>query len=216
MRSFNILDLLALLTALQWTVALVILALAFGTPLALGLALLRTGKTKVLRILSSSFIQVIQGIPLLGLLMFFYFGIPVFLGYDIPAMVAVGVAYAIYTAAFLGDIWRGGIQAIKHAQWEAAACLGISKWHQFRYVIAPQAFRIALPATVGFLVQLVKNTSLASIVGFVELARAGQIVSAGTFQPLLVYSIVAVIYFAVCFPLTAWSRKLEVQYNGAR
>lgn len=216
MRSFNILDLLALLTALQWTVALVILALAFGTPLALGLALLRTGKTKVLRILSSSFIQIIQGIPLLGLLMFFYFGIPVFLGYDIPAMVAVGVAYAIYTAAFLGDIWRGGIQAIKHAQWEAAACLGISKWHQFRYVIAPQAFRIALPATVGFLVQLVKNTSLASIVGFVELARAGQIVSAGTFQPLLVYSIVAVIYFAVCFPLTAWSRKLEVQYNGAR
>lgn len=216
MRSFNILDLLALLTALQWTVALVILALAFGTPLALGLALLRTGKTTVLRILSSSFIQIIQGIPLLGLLMFFYFGIPVFLGYDIPAMVAVGVAYAIYTAAFLGDIWRGGIQAIKHAQWEAAACLGISKWHQFRYVIAPQAFRIALPATVGFLVQLVKNTSLASIVGFVELARAGQIVSAGTFQPLLVYSIVAVIYFAVCFPLTAWSRKLEVQYNGAR
>ena len=216
MRSFNILDLLALLTALQWTVALVILALAFGTPLALGLALLRTGKTTVLRILSSSFIQIIQGIPLLGLLMFFYFGIPVFLGYDIPAMVAVGVAYAIYTAAFLGDIWRGGIQAIKHAQWEAAACLGISKWHQFRYVIAPQAFRIALPATVVFLVQLVKNTSLASIVGFVELARAGQIVSAGTFQPLLVYSIVAVIYFAVCFPLTAWSRKLEVQYNGAR
>lgn len=216
MRSFNILDLFALLTALQWTVALVILALAFGTPLALGLALLRTGKTTVLRILSSSFIQIIQGIPLLGLLMFFYFGIPVFLGYDIPAMVAVGVAYAIYTAAFLGDIWRGGIQAIKHAQWEAAACLGISKWHQFRYVIAPQAFRIALPATVGFLVQLVKNTSLASIVGFVELARAGQIVSAGTFQPLLVYSIVAVIYFAVCFPLTTWSRKLEVQYNGAR
>ncbi|MFK4826005.1 amino acid ABC transporter permease [Paenochrobactrum sp. BZR 588] len=216
MRSFNILDLFALLTALQWTVALVILALAFGTPLALGLALLRTGKTTVLRILASCLIQIIQGIPLLGLLMFFYFGIPVFLGYDIPAMVAVGVAYAIYTAAFLGDIWRGGIQAIKHAQWEAAACLGISKWHQFRYVIAPQAFRIALPATVGFLVQLVKNTSLASIVGFVELARAGQIVSAGTFQPLLVYSIVAVIYFAVCFPLTAWSRKLEVQYNGAR
>lgn len=148
--------------------------------------------------------------------MFFYFGIPVFLGYDIPAMAAVGVAYAVYTAAFLGDIWRGGIQAIKHAQWEAAACLGISKWQQFRYVIAPQAFRIALPASVGFLVQLVKNTSLASVVGFVELARAGQIISAGTFQPLLVYSIVAVIYFAACFPLTMWSRKLEVQHNGAR
>lgn len=216
MRSFNLLDLMALFTALQWTIALVILALALGLPLALALALMRSGKAVIPRIIASCVIQVIQGIPLLGLLMFFYFGIPVFLGYDIPAMAAVGVAYAIYTAAFLGDIWRGGIQAIKHAQWEAAACLGITKWQQFRYVIAPQAFRIALPATVGFLVQLIKNTSLASIVGFVELARAGQIVSAGTFQPLLVYSIVAVIYFAVCFPLTTWSRKLEVQYNGAR
>lgn len=216
MRSFNLLDLMALFTALQWTIALVILALALGVPLALALALMRSGKAVIPRILSAFTIQIIQGIPLLGLLMFFYFGIPVFLGYDIPAMAAVGIAYAIYTAAFLGDIWRGGIQAIKHAQWEAAACLGITKWQQFRYVIAPQAFRIALPATVGFLVQLIKNTSLASIVGFVELARAGQIVSAGTFQPLLVYSIVAVIYFAVCFPLTTWSRKLEVQYNGAR
>lgn len=216
MRSFNLLDLFALLTALQWTIALVILALALGASLALILALARSGRAKIPLIISSCFIQIIQGIPLLGLLMFFYFGIPVFLGYDIPAMAAVGVAYAVYTAAFLGDIWRGGIQAIKHAQWEAAACLGISKWQQFRYVIAPQAFRIALPASVGFLVQLVKNTSLASVVGFVELARAGQIISAGTFQPLLVYSIVAVIYFAACFPLTMWSRKLEVQHNGAR
>lgn len=215
MRSFNLQDLLALLEALKWTVALVAVALALGGPLALGLSLMRTGKASVPRLVSTAFLEIVQGIPLLGLLMFFYFGIPVFLGFDLPALAAVGFAYAIYTAAFLGDIWRGGIQAIKHAQWEAAACLGITRWQQFRYVIAPQAFRIALPATVGFLVQLIKNTSLASVVGFVELARAGQIASAGTFQPLLIYSVVATIYFAICFPLTSWSRKLEARLNGA-
>ena len=110
------------------------------------------------------------------------------------------MAFIIYAAAFLGQIWHGGIQAVKHEQWEAAACLGLSKWHQFRHVIAPQALRLSLPPTVGFLVQLIKGTSLASVVGFVELARAGQIASAATFQPLLVYSCVALLYFAACLP----------------
>lgn len=140
----------------------------------------------------------------------------VFLGVEVPALVAVGVAFTAYTAVFLGEIWRGGIQAVKQTQWEAAACLGLTRWQQFRYVIAPQAFRMALPPTVGFLVQLIKNTSLASVVGFVELARAGQMASAATFQPLLVYSVVAAIYFALCLPLTVWSRKLEARLNGAR
>lgn len=216
MRTFNLNDFLALIEALKWTFALVALALAFGGPLALALALMRSGRAAVPRWIATAFIEIVQGMPILGLLMFFYFGMPVFLGINVPAIMAVGIAFAIYTAAFLGEIWRGGIQAIKHAQWEAAACLGITKWQQFRYVIAPQAFRIALPSTVGFLVQLIKNTSLASVVGFVELARAGQIASAGTFQPLLIYSVVAAIYFTICFPLTSWSRKLEARLNGAR
>ena len=148
--------------------------------------------------------------------MFFYFGMPVFLGVEVPAIAAVSVAFIIYAAAFLGQIWHGGIQAVKHEQWEAAACLGLSKWHQFRHVIAPQALRLSLPPTVGFLVQLIKGTSLASVVGFVELARAGQIASAATFQPLLVYSCVALLYFAACLPLTMWARNLEDRLHGAR
>ncbi|PRD45663.1 amino acid ABC transporter permease [Phyllobacterium phragmitis] len=216
MRSFTVSDFLTIVTALKWTFLLVGIALACGGPLALLLALMRSGTARLPRWLATGFLELVQGMPLLGLLMFFYFGMPVFLGINVPAIVAVGIAYTVYTAAFLGEIWRGGIQAIKHTQWEAAACLGITRWQQFRYVIAPQAFRIALPATVGFLVQLIKNTSLASVVGFVELARAGQIVNAGTFRPLLVYSIVAAIYFVICFPLTTWSRTLEARFNGAR
>jgi len=216
MRTFNEADLLSLFSALRWTVVLVALALACGGPLALMLALIRSSRIAPLRWLAAGILQLVQGVPLLGLLMFFYFGMPVFLGVEVPALVAVGVAFTAYTAVFLGEIWRGGIQAVKQTQWEAAACLGLTRWQQFRYVIAPQAFRMALPPTVGFLVQLIKNTSLASVVGFVELARAGQMASAATFQPLLVYSVVATIYFALCLPLTVWSRKLEARLNGAR
>ncbi|NDV86583.1 ABC transporter permease subunit [Aurantimonas aggregata] len=216
MRSFSTIDIMAFATALQYTLLLVVLALAFGSPLALLLALLRTTKAALPRWLTALFLQLVQGIPLLALLMFFYFGLPVFLGVQIAPLVAVTVAFTIYTAVFLGEIWRGGIEAIKQTQWEAAACLGISRWQQFRYVIAPQAMKIALPATVGFLVQLIKGTSLAAVVGFIELTRAGQLASAATFQPLLIYSVVAAIYFAICFPLTLWSRTLEARLNGAR
>jgi polar amino acid transport system permease protein len=216
MRSFSLIDLVSLVYALQWTVLLVLLALAFGAPLALLLATARTSRLAALRWLAASVIQLIQGVPLLGLLFFFYFGMPVFLDLQVPALVAVGVAYTLYTAGFLGDIWRGGIQAVKPAQWEAGACLGLSAWQQFRHIIGPQALRLSLPPTVGFLVQLIKGTSLASIVGFVELARAGQVASAATFQPLLTYSVVAAIYFALCLPLTLWSRSLEARLNGAR
>ncbi|MGF7053613.1 polar amino acid transport system permease protein [Bosea sp. OAE752] len=216
MRSFGYIDLLSFVHALQWTVLLVIVALAFGGPLALLLATTRTSRLAPLRWLAAGLIQLIQGVPLLGLLFFFYFGMPVFLGIEVPALVAVGIAYTLYTAGFLGDIWRGGIEAVKPAQWEAGACLGLTSWQQFRHIIGPQALRLSLPPTVGFLVQLIKGTSLASIVGFVELARAGQVVSAATFQPLLAYGIVAAIYFALCLPLTLWSRTLEARLNGAR
>jgi polar amino acid transport system permease protein len=216
MRSFALVDLVSLVAAVQWTVLLVVLALAFGAPLGLALATARISRHAPLCWSAAAVIQLIQGVPLLGLLFFFYFGMPVFLGVQVPALVAVTVAYTLYTAGFLGDIWRGALQAVKQAQWEAGACLGLSLWQQFRHIIGPQALRMSLPPTVGFLVQLIKGTSLASIVGFVELARAGQVTSAATFQPLLTYSVVAAIYFALCLPLTLWSRSLEARLDGAR
>ena len=99
-------------------------------------------------------------------------------------------AFTMYAAAFLGEIWRGAIEAIPRQQWEAAAALPLSPAAQLRHVILPQAFRIAIPPTVGFLVQLIKGTSIASIIGFVELTRAGQLIVNVTFQPMIVYPIV--------------------------
>lgn len=216
MRSFGTIDLLSFATAFQYTVLLVVMALLFGTPLALGFATMRISRVAPVRWFAALVLQVMQGVPLLALLMFVFFGLPVFLGISMPPLIAVVIAYTIYTAVFLGEIWRGGIEAIKRTQWEAGASLGLSKLEQFRYVIGPQAFRIALPASVGFLVQLIKGTSLAAIVGFVELTRAGQLSAAATLEPLLIYSIIAAMYFAICFPLTLWSRKLEVRLHGSR
>lgn len=216
MRSFGVTDILLILSGLKWTVAIALLALLFGAPLALFIALMRASGNYLLNAISAAFIQTVQGIPLLGLLMFFYFGLPNIVGMTVPSLIAILITFMIYTAAFLGEIWRGAIQAVKPTQWEAAACLGLSRMHQFTHVIAPQAFRISLPPTVNFLVQLIKNTSLASIVGFVELARSGAIASAATFQPLVVYSLVAILYFCTCFPLAYWATRLEGKLYAIR
>ena len=114
------------------------------------------------------------------------------------------------------EIWRGSLQSVPRTQWEASASLGLSYVQRLRYVIMPQALRISIPPTVGFIVQLFKNTSLASVIGFVELTRAGQIINAATFSPLPVYLTVAAIYFVICFSLLAASRRLERRLRAAR
>jgi polar amino acid transport system permease protein len=209
MRSFSLIDFVSLVEALRWTVALVVLALGFGVPLALGLAMGRISRFAGLRWTMAACIQIIQSVPLLGLLFFFYFGMPMFLGIQVPAIIAVTVAYTLYTAAFLGEIWRGGLEAVKQAQWEAGACLGLSAWQQFRHIIAPQALRLSLPPTVGFLVQLIKGTSLASIIGFVELTRAAQVINNAVFRPFTIFALVALVYYLICRPLSAYSKRVE-------
>ena len=131
------------------------------------------------------------------------------LGVSIEAWVAVAIAFTLHASAFLGEIWRGGIQAIPKGQTEAANALGLHYVSRMKDVVLPQAFKVSLPATVGFLVQLIKGTSLAAIVGFIELARAGQIVSNQTYRPLLVFGIVGAIYFIICWPLSLYGARLE-------
>ena len=130
-----------------------------------------------------------------------YFGLGI-LGYKLIPLVAAGISLTLYAAAFLGEIWRGCIEAVPRTQWEASDCLGLNRFQQYAYVVLPQAVRIAIPPTVGFMVQIVKNTSLASVIGFVELSRAGQIVNNSTFEPFAIFSVVAAIYFALCYPLS--------------
>jgi len=204
-----------LMMAAQWTVLLSLLAFAGGALVGLPIALMRVSPSHTLRIVAGGYIQLIQGTPLLILLFLTYFGLGI-LGYKLAPLVAAGLALTLYAAAFLGEIWRGCIEAVPRTQWEASDCLGLNRFQQYAYVILPQAFRMAIPPTVGFMVQIVKNTSLASVVGFVELARAGQIVNNSTFEPFIIFCIVAAIYFAMCYPLSLASRFLERRANAGR
>ena len=204
-----------LIMAAQWTVLLSLIAFAGGALVGLPIALMRVSPSHALRIVAGGYIQLIQGTPLLILLFLTYFGLGI-LGYKLAPLVAAGLALTLYAAAFLGEIWRGCIEAAPRTQWEASDCLGLDRFQQYAYVILPQAFRMAIPPTVGFMVQIVKNTSLASVVGFVELARAGQIVNNSTFEPFIIFCIVAAIYFAMCYPLSLASRFLERRANAGR
>ena len=202
-----------LIMAAQWTVLLSLVAFAGGALVGLPIALMRVSPSHSLRIVASGYIQLIQGTPLLILLFLTYFGLGI-LGYKLTPLVAAGLALTLYAAAFLGEIWRGCIEAVPRTQWEASDCLGLDRFQQYAYVILPQAYKMAIPPTVGFMVQIVKNTSLASVVGFVELARAGQIVNNSTFEPFIIFCIVAAIYFAMCYPLSLASRFLERRANA--
>jgi len=187
-----------------------------GGIVGLIVALLRVSPFRLLRLLGTFYVTVVQGVPLLAWLFVFFFGLPILWGVQVSAWIAAMVAFSIYAGAFLGEIWRGCLQAIPRQQWEAGASLGLGFGQQLRYIIVPQAVRIAIPPTVGFLVQLIKNTSLAAVIGFVELTREGQLTNATTFRPFTVYIVVAAIYFAMCFPLTQLSRRLEWRLRAPR
>lgn len=208
MRTFGIQDFWFILQAAQWTVALSLIAFVGGAIGGLAVALARTSDSPALQRIATAFIQVFQGTPLLMQLFLVFFGAPV-LGLEISPWIAAGVALVLNTSAFLGEIWRGSIQAVPRGQWEAAEALGLHFAARMRHVVLPQAWKIALPPTVGYSVQVIKGTSLAAIIGFAEITRAGQIINNATFQPLIVFSVVGAIYFALCWPLSYWAGRIE-------
>lgn len=212
--GLSLLHLQYLLIGALWTIGLSLIAFVGGGVAGGVVALARISPIKAVRWLAIAWIQIIQGTPLLVVLFLSYFGLAIF-GFELPALVAASIAMIIYVSAYLGEIWRGCIESVPRTQWEAAECLALSRAQRMRLVVLPQAVRIATPSTVGFMVQIVKNTSLASIVGFVELVRTGQLINNSIFQPFLVYLIIAVAYFAMCYPLSLWSRRLERRLHFA-
>ena len=204
-----------LLHGFGWTLALAAIALAGGGIAGLSVALARASERPALVRLTAGYIWVFQGTPLLMQLFVAYYGLGL-IGVKLPAWAAVAVGFTLNASAFLGDIWRGAIQAVPRGQGEAARALGLHYTARMRKVILPQAFRIAQPATVGYLVQLIKGTSLAAILSFIELTRAGQIIANQIFRPLLVYAVVGALYFAICWPLSLASARLEARLAVAR
>ncbi|MFS8980246.1 amino acid ABC transporter permease [Cupriavidus necator] len=209
MIEFSLWDIFRnLLLALRWTVGLSLIGFVGGGIVGLLLLVARIARVPGAGRGIALYVQLFQGTPLLMQLFLAYFGLAL-IGIETSALFAAALCLTLYASAYLTEIWRGCVDAIPRGQWEASASLALNLREQLRYVILPQAARIAVAPTVGFMVQVVKGTALASVIGFVEVTKAGQMISNATFQPFLVYSCVALLYFALCFPLSLWSRRLE-------
>jgi polar amino acid transport system permease protein len=213
MIEFTVWDIFRnLLLAARWTVVLSLIAFIGGGLVGLALLVIRLSPAKRTHRWVAGYVQLFQGTPLLMQLFLAYFGIALF-GINTSPWVAAAVALTLYTSAFLAEIWRGCVAAIPKGQWEAAQSLALDFGEQLRHVVLPQATRIAIAPTVGFLVQVIKGTALASVIGFVELTKAGTMITNATFKPFVVYSCVALLYFALCFPISLYAKTLERRFR---
>ncbi|CAN5456187.1 amino acid ABC transporter permease [soil metagenome] len=216
MVDFSLWDIVRnLLLALRWTVALSLIAFVGGGIVGLLLLVARLSKLPGAAHAVALYVQVFQGTPLLMQLFLTYFGLSM-LGVNTSALMAASVCLTLYASAYLTEIWRGCVLSIPRGQWEAAASLAMNFREQLRHIILPQALRIAIGPTVGFLIQIIKGTALASVIGFVEITKAGQMIANATYEPFLVYGCVGLMYFVLCFPLSVWSRRIERQLSPRR
>jgi polar amino acid transport system permease protein len=209
--AFSYKDVLFLLQGALVTIALCVMAFSCGLMVALVVGLIRTARRyPALRRIGGAYVEIFRGTPLLMQIFIAYFGLSI-LGLNLPRFVAVSIPLILYTGAYMGEIVRAGIEAVPRGQWEAGQSLGMRYGQLMRYVVTPMAVRVMIPPSVGFLVQLVKGTSLAYVVGYVELTRAGYIVSQSTFATMLVFTLVGAIYFGINYPLSLASQRLEVR-----
>jgi polar amino acid transport system permease protein len=190
---------------LAYTVATISVGLVIGLVVGLG----RLSKSKLLNIPLIAFIEVFRCTPVLVQIVWFYYALPVLLGVQIPAVVAGIMTLSCYTGAFYAEIFRGGIISIEQGQWDAARALGLGKWHMMRRVILPQAVRRMIPPFVNQSITQLKNTSLVSTIAVPDLLYNGTLITADTYRPLEVYTVVAVIYFVLLFPSTLLAQWYE-------
>ena len=191
-----------------WTIVLSLLGFVGGTVLGLPLAMARAARKRWVSRTASLYVQLVQGIPLPVIMFVVYFGMSIY-GYNVSALVAAGMAMTLYSSAFLGEIWKGCLQSVPKTQWEAGECLALTSYQRFVFVILPQALRIAVPPTVGFMVQIVKNTSYSVVIGFIDLTYSAKVINNSTFNPFVVFTLAALIYFAICFPMSVFARRFE-------
>jgi polar amino acid transport system permease protein len=207
-RALQLGDIVFMLTATLTTIELSLIAITGGLLLGVIVGICRSSTVRGVNILARVYVELFRGIPILLQIFMFYYGLKIF-AIQMPALLSASMAFVFNVAANVGETLRGIILSIPKSQWEAGACLGLPYLAQLRYVILPQVVRAAIPPSIGIMVGLIKDTSLASIIGFVELTRSGALIMAVTMNPYTAFPVIAAIYFLVCFPLTQTSRWLE-------
>ncbi len=194
---------------LGWTLAYTIGTIVLGTLLGLIVGMLRLKRWPVIDWLLIAYIELFRCTPLLVQIIWFYYAFPVVIGLNIPAHVAAVSVLTLYGGAFYAEIVRGSIESVPRGQWDAAQALGFRGWHLLRLVILPQALKPMMAPYVNQSVTQLKNTSLVSVIAVPDLVYNATLINAETYRPLEVYTIVALIYFAILFPATLAGRTLE-------
>lgn len=197
-----------LFQGLLMTLFLSVASMVGSTIVGLIAATLRTSRLPVGSQIARIYVEIFRGSPLLITLLIVYYGVA-YAGYAMNVLVAAILGISVYHGAYIAEIIRGGIEAVPHGQWEASRILGLSNAQTFTSVILPQTRKLVLPPLVGQYIALIKDTSLAFIIGLAELTRQGQSIIDRVGQPVLIYFLVAVIYFIICYPLSLWVQSLD-------
>lgn len=208
-RAFNWFDAWTLILSLRWTLYLTAMAFAGGIIGGLIVALLRTSPWGPVRVVLAGYIRIFQGVPLLILLLLAFFGPSAFLGTEVSPWFGAALAFTLYASAAIGEILRSAITSVPTGQTEAARLLGMSRLDVVGRIVLPQALRRALPSLVGFLIQLLKSTSLASVIGFIEITKTAQLLNTRIFHPFTIFTFVGAAYFCLCWPLSRFGRWIE-------
>ena len=198
-----------ILTGLGVTIAYTVGTIVLGLVIGLVTGLLRLSRNPMITAPLVAYVEIFRCTPLLVQIVWFYYALPVVLGIDIPAHVAAVLVLSLYTGAFYAEIIRGGVNSIERGQWDAARAIGMRRRQVMRHVILPQAVKRMIPPFMNQSIIQLKNTSLVSTIAVADLLYQGTIITAATYRPLEVYTMVAIIYFLVLFPLTLAAQQVE-------
>jgi len=198
-----------LFEGLWLTLTISFLALAISMVLGLLVAVVRLSRNRGVSFIAATYVEVFRDTPVLVQLFWFYYVLPILLGIQISAFGAALIGLTLHSAAFLGEVYRAGIQAVPSDHVEAAKVLGLKPVQTFVRIVMPQALRTILPPLVNNFVDLIKLSSLASVFAVGEVTRKATELSAATFRPLEIFTFIALIYFFICWPLSLAMRHLE-------
>jgi len=215
-QDFGWIHLVPLLNGAWLTIQLCFFSLLIGGAIGIIVGLGAASKNKLANVLSSIYIRLVRGVPLLMIIFLIYFALPMLhIGINFSKGFSAVTALSIYAGAYLGEIVRGGIQSVPKGQFEAADALGMTTFQKFRHVIIPQAMKFIIPPGIGFFIALIKDSSLVSIIGYIDLTKAGKVVSSLTFNPIASFLAVAAVYFVLCFGLSKASYYFEKRFLGS-
>jgi len=198
------------------TLALAVPSIGLGFVLGVLVALARLSRLPVLYYPATLYVQVIRGVPLVMVIFWFWFFIPIAFGVPLPQYWVALIAFVVFEAAYLGEIIRAGIQSVPRGQVEAARATGLGYLAVMRHVVLPQALRNMLPSLVTQFIILFKDTSLASIIGYMDLTKAAQTVNQREIRPFELYLFIAVVYWIITYGMSRLSRALERKMRPER